>query len=360
MINNLIHSPNTVLAKYLKDVIDIIQPRLKINKPKRISFYVGTNINGTPHIGTYLVQSLSFVIARKVRDKFNLPVDIVIGIHDNISHDSQVDSDGRTFHRTYHHALGSNRIKELIDTYYSSYFERLKEATGISYTKEIYSDIQATRHFREYFFKTLTHINAIRWCTAPSSGFLQVRTPCLNCSYSERDATSTRLIQHDEHSATFECFCMEHGSYKAVIDLDNDTYLDLNTLYRNIVKEFSMTEQKDTLNIIIKGGDWTYSTETIDWALGLLGRTSIQVPMRIFLPQVVTATGAKLSKSLISEKHESVKDLPGWMIDMRHFVEENPDHIDKLLRLTELIITNPRHLFRSYSYEEIERLLAVI
>src|SRR3990167_5016251 len=140
MTNNLIHSPNTVLAKYLKDVIDVIQPRLKLNKLKRISFYVGTNINGAPHIGTYLIQALSFVIARKIRDKFHLPVDITMGIHDNISYDSQEDSEGRIFHRTYHHALGSNKIKELIDTYYSSYFEGLKEATGVSYTKEIRSE----------------------------------------------------------------------------------------------------------------------------------------------------------------------------------------------------------------------------
>lgn len=360
MTNNLIHSPNTVLAKYLKDVIDVIQPRLKINRPKRISFYVGTNINGVPHVGTYLIQSLSFMITRKVRDKFNLPVDIVMGIHDNISYDSQEDSEGRIFHRTYHHALGSNKIKELVDTYYSSYFEGLKKATGVSYTKEIYSDKQATQDFRRLFLKTLTHADTIRWCTAPSSGFLQVRIPCSKCLYSERDAIRTKLIQHNEHSATFECFCVEHGSYKAVIDLDNNTYIDLNTLYRNIVKEFSMTEQTDTLNVIIKGGDWTYSTATIDWALGVLGDTSIQVPMRIFLPQVVTATGAKLSKSLISEKHESVEDLPEWMIDMCRFREGNPDYINKLLRLAELMITDPRHVFRSYTYKELERLLAEI
>ncbi|MEK9131853.1 MAG: hypothetical protein AAB447_03010, partial [Patescibacteria group bacterium] len=136
--------------------------------------------------------------------------------------------------------------------------------------------------------------------------------------------------------------------------------IDLNTLYRNIVKEFSMTEQEDALSIVIKGGDWAYSTETIDWALGVLGYTSIQVPMRIFLPQVVTITGAKLSKSLISEKHQSVKDLSEWMIDMCRFAEDNPDYINKLLRLAELMMTDPRHVFRSYSYKEVERLLTTI
>jgi 5-hydroxyisourate hydrolase-like protein (transthyretin family) len=353
----MIHSPNTVLAKYLKDVIDVIQPRLEINKPREISFYVGTNINGAPHIGTYLVQSFAFVIAQKIRDKFNLPVKIVFGIHDNISFDSKVDSEGFIYHRTYHHALGNVEINRLIEEYYSSYFKGLKAATGISYIIEVYSDKQATRDFRENFLKTLNHVNEIRWCVAPSSGFLQIRIPCPKCSYSERDAAHTKLTNFDGRSASFKCQCLEHGSYEAVIAVENDTYIDLNTLYRNIVKEFSMIDSKDELHVVIKGGDWVYSTETIDWALGILGYIAVQTPMRIFLPQVVTATGAKLSKSLISEGHESVDDIPEWMINIRKFKELYPNYLDKLLQLTETMMTDPRHVFRSYSYKEIKRLL---
>jgi hypothetical protein len=359
MINNLIYSPNTVLAKYLKDVIDIVQPRLEINKPKEISFYVGVNINGAPHIGTYLVQSFAFLIAKKVQEKYNMPVKILFGIHDNISYDSKEDTEGCIFHRTYHHALGGEKINRLINDYYSSYFEGLKESTDIAYSVEVYSNKQAKREFRENFLKTLNYVEKLRWCTAPSSGFLQVRIPCPKCAYSERDAAHTKLKESDGSSAVFECTCLEHGSYEAVITPENETYIDLNTLYRNIVKEFSMANVKDVLHVVIKGGDWVYSTETIDWALGILGYKTVQTPMRIFLPQVITMTGAKLSKSLISEGHESVMEVPEWMIDMRKFKELHLDYIERMLRLTEMMTTDPRHVFRSYSYKEIERLLNV-
>lgn len=354
----MIHSPNTVLAKYLKDVVDIVQPRLEINKPKEISLYVGVNINGAPHIGTYLVQSFAFLIAKKIQEKYNLPVKIIFGIHDNISYDSKEDGGGHVFHRTYHHALGDEEINRLIDDYYSPYFEDLKESTGIAYSVEVYSNKQATKEFREHFLKTLNYAEKIRWCAAPSSGFLQVRIPCPKCAYSERDAKHTKLKELNNDSAVFECVCFEHGAYEAVVTPENKTYIDLNTLYRNIVKEFSMSSSDDILHVVVKGGDWVYSTQTIDWALGILGYSSIQVPMRIFLPQIVTGSGAKLSKSLISEGHESVKDVPGWMVDMREFKSANPDYLGKLLKLTELMMDDPRHVFRSYSYGEIERLIS--
>lgn len=354
----MIHSPNTVLAKYLKDVVDIVQPRLEINKPKEISFYVGVNINGAPHIGTCLVQSFAFLVAKKIQEKWNLPTKIIFGIHDNISYDSKEDRDGVVFHRTYHHALGGEEINRLIADYYLSYFDDLKKLTGVTYAVEVYSNTQATKGFREHFLKTLKYAEKIRWCTAPSSGFLQVRTPCPTCSYSERDAAHTKLKELNEGSAVFECVCLDHGAYEAVVTPENNTYIDLNTLYRNIVKEFSMSSLDEVLHVVIKGGDWVYSTQTIDWSLGLLGYSSVQVPVRIFLPQIVTTSGAKLSKSLISEGHESVKDVPGWMIDMRDFKSANPDYLEKLVKLTKLMMDDPRHVFRSYSYTEIERLIS--
>jgi hypothetical protein len=356
---SMIYSPNTVLAKYLKDVIDVVRPRLELSSPKEVLFYVGTNINGVPHIGTYLVQSFAFIIAKKIQDKFRLPVRIIIGIHDNISHDSK-ENNGHAYHRTFQHALGSGEVNRLIKEYYSPYLEKLRIFTGVSYRVEIYSDAQNTREFRGHFLRTLDYADNIRWCTAPSSGLLQVRVPCPDCLFSERDAIHTKLIGRNKNSAVFRCLCWEHGSYDATIDLDNNTYIDLNTLYRNIVKEFIMSGSKDSMSVVIKGGDWVYSTQTIDWALGILGYKSNQTPVRIFLPQIVTAEGAKLSKSVISEGHESVKDVPGWIVDMCKFREENPDYSEKLIRLTELMLADPRNVFRSYSYKEIERLLGNI
>lgn len=109
---------------------------------------------------------------------------------------------------------------------------------------------------------------------------------------------------------------------------------------------------------MVKGGDWVFSTQPVDWALGVMGYSSIQVPMRIFTPQVVTETGAKLSKSLIREGSSTMDEVPEWIIDMGKFRDQHPDtYIGHLIWLTEQFLSHPRHMYRSYSYQEIIRIL---
>jgi hypothetical protein len=52
-------SPNTVLANALSRVEEVLTPRIRTAEPERIVFVVGSQINGVPHLGTFLVQSLT-------------------------------------------------------------------------------------------------------------------------------------------------------------------------------------------------------------------------------------------------------------------------------------------------------------
>jgi hypothetical protein len=142
----------------------------------------------------------------------------------------------------------------------------------------------------------------------------------------------------------------------SVTEGNKQIYLDLNTLYRNLVKEMVCATHKDKLYVMVKGGDWAFSTQPVDWALGVLGYTSVQVPMRIFTPQIVTETGAKLSKSLIRDGDTSLEEVPEWILDMGKFEKHNPDYVDYIVWLVELFLSHPRHMYRSYSYQEIIRI----
>jgi len=355
-----IHSPNNILSKYLKDITDIIRPRIEMDRPKEIEFYVGANINGTPHIGTYIVQCTGFILAKKIQEKFGIPTKITFGINDNVSYDSKEDKFGNIYHRTYFHALGDIGVQKIIKDNYALFLKALKNHTKVPYTIQTYSKLQKSTAFRKNFMKTLQHSKEIGWCVAPSSGIIQVRIPCPKCLYSERDASQTKLIELTKNYAKFECECLEHGSYTAMIKSNgNDNiYLDLSTLYRNVVKELSMINTQNKLHVVIKGGDWLYSTQPIDWALGTLGYSAVHSPMRFFTPQIVTETGAKLSKSFISENNISMKKIPEWLTDMNKFKHRYPDeYLEKIIRLVELFLYKPQHVFRSYSYDEIIRLL---
>jgi len=355
-----INSPNTVLANSLTDAIDIIRPRIEINKPKEIIFSVGTQINGIPHIGTYIVQCTSFILAKKVREKFGVPTSVEFGALDNAPFDTVKSHGGHTYQRTYYHALPEEDLDRLISTYYTPYFGKLQELTEVTYKWATYTDTQSSSLFRKYFLRTLHHAKQISWCVGPSTGTLRIRIPCPQCHYAEKHAERTELIKFDGKSATFKCVCLNHGFYEATIngDGEDDCYLDLNTLYRNLIKEASTTENPDKLYVMVKGGDWAFSTQLVDWALGVLGYSAIQVPMRIFTPQIVTETGAKLSKSLIRVGDESMEEVPEWVIDMGKFREQHPNsYIDYIVWLVEEFLSNPRHMYRSYSYQEIIRIL---
>ncbi len=350
-------SPNTVIAKYISDTIDILRPRIETKKYQEVVFYVGTNINGVPHIGTSLVQAIAFTFAKKMSEKFNMPCSIFIGIHDNISFESKIDENNYTYHKTYFHSLGSEKIRSLIDAYYKDYLDTVSNLTGISYSIETYSASQTNSNFRKSFLDTLSFGREIGWCVSPSNGNLQVRTPCPVCHFSDRDAKLS-ACEYTSSAAIIKSVCLEHGKYESEISIENDTYIDLSTLYRNIVKELNIMQDRNKLFVVVKGGDWIYSTATMDLAYGLMGYTIDQTPARIFTPQITTSTGAKLSKSLISSGDSSVQSIPNWLLDMTEFKTHFGDlYIQKILDLVDLLFKDPRNMYRTYTCEEISRLL---
>lgn len=255
------------------------------------------------------------------------------------------------------HALPKEELNSLVQDYYLPYFGKLQELTNVPFEASTYTDIQGNPVFRKQFLATLKYVDLIGWCVGPATGTLRVRIPCPKCHYAEKYADRTELVKLNDDEAVFRCMCLNHGSYEVLVTEENrEIYLDLNTLYRNLVKEMVCATHKDKLYVMVKGGDWAFSTQPVDWALGVLGYTSVQVPMRIFTPQIVTETGAKLSKSLIRDGDTSLEEVPEWILDMGKFEKHNPDYVDYIVWLVELFLSHPRHMYRSYSYQEIIRI----
>jgi len=333
---------------------------LKLTNLKKLFFSVGTQINGIPHIGTYIVQCASFLLAKKVREKFKIATSVEFGALDNAPFDVVKSSSGYSYQRTYFHVLSSEDLDKLISTYYTPYFSKLQELTDVEYKMTTYAEAQKIPIFRKHFLKTLHCAEKIGWCVGPSTGMLRIRIPCPQCFYAEKYSERTELVRFNDQSATFRCMCINHGLYEATIQANgqDNIYLDLNTLYRNLIKEASTTDDPDKLYVMVKGGDWVFSTQMVDWALGVLGYSAIQVPMRIFTPQIVTETGAKLSKSLIRDGDASMDEVPEWIIDMGKFKEQHPiTYVDHIVWLMEMFLSHPRHMYRSYSYQEVIRIL---
>ncbi|MFI9650079.1 hypothetical protein ACIHAA_27815 [Streptomyces sp. NPDC052040] len=263
-------SPNTVLANALTSAEDLLRPHIVNAEPERIVFTVGTQINGAPHIGTSLVQALTFATAARIRDRFGVPAVVQFGALDNAPYAIVTDkASGHRYQRAYAHALGAAGIAEQIDTLYRPLFTALSERLKVPFSVETYTQQQAAQRFRRTWLRVLPRMDAARWYLSPSSGIL------------------------------------------------------------------------------------------VDGALQAVGLTRGQLPARLFCPQVVADTGAKLSKSLIREGRAPLPDgAAPWMLDTREWPGSLADYVDCLLGVTDVLLADPRHFYRSYSAGELGRLIS--
>jgi ASC-1-like (ASCH) protein len=358
---SLLLSPNSVLANALPRSIDLLRPRVLAARPARIEFVVGTQINGAPHLGTNLVQTAAFLLAKTARREFSIDTVVRFGALDNAPHDVVLDPETHhAYQQTYYHALGKDQVADLIDRYYTAFFDSLSEATDTDYAVQTYTDQQATPGFRAEFLRTLEKLEDIRWWMAPSHGTVHIRIPCPECGWAEKRADCTKLIRLDEDGATFTVVCPDHGPYETHIDPEDDQpYLDLATLYRNLVKERAICRDPSTLHVMMKGGDWAFGCQLVDGALGALATPAGQMPIRIFTPQVLAPTGAKLSKSLLREQGKGAlpTDVEPWMLDTTTWPGNVDHYVDALVWLVGELLTDPKHFFRSFTVKELGRLM---
>ncbi|MGW1543125.1 hypothetical protein ACWCPM_23280 [Streptomyces sp. NPDC002309] len=354
-------SPNTVLANALHHAEDVLTPRILAAPPKRIVLVVGTQINGAPHIGTSLVQSLAFAMAARLRDRFGLPAEVLFSALDNAPYELATDpASGNRYQRAYAQALGEQALRDLVTALYQPLFTALSRRLGIPHRIETYTQQQAGEHYRRTWLRLLPRIDAARCWLAPSTGTPHLRVPCphLGCGWAEKHAERTRAHLVGPESARVSAVCLHHGPYETTLTPTTGGYLDLATLYRNLVKELALTSPQGTLHVMVKGGDWVFGSHLVDEALQAVGLTRAQLPARLFCPQVVTDTGAKLSKSLIREGRAPLPEgAAPWMLDTRQWPGTVTEYADQLLAMAETLLSDPRHFFRSYSAAEIGRLI---
>ena len=223
-----------------------------------------------------------------------------------------------------------------------------------------YSSTRISRQrpeFRRAFINNAPHADQLSCVCHLQKEVMHIRIPCPVCYKAEKRGERTRMKALDQDSAVFEAVCFDHGAYEAVITATSTDYLDLSTLYRNVVKEAELADRKNILPVMVKGERWASACHLVGRAYCALGCRHSHSVICV-TPHIVNHDGAKLSKRLISRVQ---MDLPPeevrWVINTEEYDGDIDDYCDALTGLVAATLSDPKHFFRSYSYKEIDRLM---
>ncbi|MEU2059157.1 hypothetical protein [Streptomyces sp. NPDC013455] len=348
-------SPVSVTVDAVEHSVDFVRPRLRARAARRVALYAGVQINGAPHVGTNVMQTAAFLLAAAARDRLGVAAELRFGALDNAPHDTRVcPRTGTRYTRSYHHALGPARTEELVKRFYGGLFDALTALTGVPYTVETYTRQQHSPAFREEFLASLGRWEELRWTLAPSSGHVPISFPCPQCGWLQKAGEHTELLEAGERGARFAAVCLDHGRYETDVRPDGEAWLGLTTLHRNLVKE-RLADRDEAMPVIVKGADWAPGCRLLDEAF--LCFPGAHPPARVFTPVVLSASGAKLSKSLMREgRAELSPGTPPWMLYATRWEGTAQRYAVTLHRLVSLMLSDPRHFERGYTTSELARM----
>lgn len=321
-------------ARPLESILEKIHPHIS-GSGTRVNFVVGVRMNGNPHIGTYLTAGFCFVLAGEIRKAYGVNAAVEFHALDNVS--------GKSGFAT-----------EL----YSCYMEELRAITQTPYIWKTYSQIQLEPAFRAEFLGSLRALKDLKRISPFialefSKTLIGIRIPCPQCGFVEKDGAGTVLKTLQKSEACFSCFCEGHGRFEASVMESNQTYINLTTIYRNIIKEALACRDTETTRVMVKATDWLLAVLLVDEGLDILDCDRGQRPLRVFVPQIVTESGAKLSKSLIQSGNAIYQEIEPWLLNAALLQSNHPDYANRLVNMMESMLQDPGHSFRSYSCREI-------
>lgn len=313
--------PPTLIGHITNDIGDLYASRIK--KAKKIEVHFGIQLNGEPHLGTGLTVILAYAIAEHLSKKFNKPAVIKFGALEN-GPGQKLKHDGITYQRMLSQVANEKGIPK--SEAYLSIFEKLLQKitkeTRIPYQIENYTALQQHPIARATLLQILDQEPIMIQLLNPSDDRLRIRFPCPKCGLADKHAKRLKLIRYTKgKEARYVSYCPHHGEYETTITANNEDFVDVNTLVRNVMKEAKIiyeSEKQKTFPLVVKGTDWMHSAILVSNALEHLGYPYYRRPERIYTPMIEDWSGAKLSKSLyVGEK--TYKNLPPEFVLLANF-----------------------------------------
>lgn len=222
-----------------------------------------------------------------------------------------------------------------------------------------YNEFQSNKFVRKALIQITNNSNYFRQLLFPSSTDLHIRTICPICGIGKKNIDKLNE-KHDLKKIILNGNCPEHGEYKIEITENNNSYIDINTQFRDLTKGVAMLEedkQNNTLTIMLDGGDWAGIWCQRMHTEGLVRLGYLDFPIRFFAPVILDWSGSKFSKSLYL-KNDAYRDINQAFINYNNFINcYGKIGMKKLWNEVCKWISEPKKFFRNYSVDYLQMIM---
>lgn len=312
-----------------------------------IQFRVASQPNSNPHLGTITTLFCSFALASYSKTYLNKDSYVFFECLTNSpDYTTKKETDGNISYKNLEYSTNLEKFDYLL--------ELTSNLSGVKYIKQTYHDFIKDKHIRKYLLEIIQD-NALLNLIQPGndSKYWHIRVPCPICNFSPKNYKDIKLdISLDNLGV--ESLCYEHGKHYTNFRADNETFLEVNTQLRTILKGKLTAEiEKNThiLPVWVDGNDWSG-----EWALRMFAESLNKInidtlPRRLFTPCILDWSGAKFSKSLYINNPEYLDQYKDFM-NMDSLLEKYGE--DKLKDLyTECLswVKESSKFYRNYSID---------
>jgi len=319
---------------------------LKNLRKKEIRISVGAQPNSSPHLGTLIVFSLAFALAKKIKDLDNeLKVKVFFEIVDTApSNENPINN------KDYQISLReTKKYSKTINQYYEI-LDFLKEQSSIDYEYRGQKEFNKLAITKEIVREIIEKQKIIAPILDPKTSRLRIRIACPKCGLSDKYAKNTIFEEKEIIS-----ICPKHGEYKENI-LESIEKLEYNTPLRNLIRGILYSKENQSEDVCyewirLTGSDYAgfYQEQLLYKSASILNMSAKDLPLLIYAPLIIDWSGAKLSKSLYV-KENAYSYLPKYVINFDELKNKFGENGLKMIFL-EVVnwVNNPKKLFRNYS-----------
>lgn len=350
--------PPIGIAHITNDITDLV--KYKLNNQSKIIINTSAQPNSSPHLGTITTIMCSFALAKHLKETLGIETEILFDELEN-SPARTYEINNELFYRDLKHTFNEDGI-DLATNYmerFKKILDKISALSGINYNIRTYDEFQKNEHVRYSVIKIVNDKEYFKKLLFPSERNLHIRSICPYCHLGKKKLNVLNE-KHDNNSVEILEECPYHGKYSTKVYRDNDSYIDINTQFRDLTKGISFIEEdknNDTLTIMLDGGDWggLWAQRIHTEGMVRLGYTDF--PIRFFAPVILDWSGAKFSKSLYL-KSDAYKNMNQAFINYDNFVKVYGEKgIELLWKEVSSWVEEPKKFFRDYSVDYFDEVI---